>query len=81
MSTWRDERVSGRTLPPKNTKPFSSNNSSEHSADCGPLKVLLHPQFGFFRLSYSGKVYFVAITGKLGLVRWTHVNSQVSCDG
>lgn len=62
-STRRKWRLSGRTLPPKHTEALSSNNSTEHSA----VKVLLRQQFGFFRLSYSGKVYFVAVPGKLGV--------------
>lgn len=62
-STRRKWRLSGRTLPPKHTEALSSNNSTEHSA----VKVLLCQQFGFFRLSYSGKVYFVAVPGKRGV--------------
>lgn len=54
-----------QTLPPKHTEAFSSNNSAEHSA----VKVLLCQQLGFFRMSYSGNVYFVAVPGKLGVSR------------
>lgn len=57
----------------------SKTTEMKNSADREPLKVLSHLKFGFFGLSYSGKVYFVTITGKLGLVNESHVGSQVCC--
>ncbi len=49
----------------------------KYSLDWEPLKGLSHVEFRFFGLSYSGKVYFVTITGKLGLVNECHMDSQV----
>lgn len=62
------KKASGATLTPQNTKTFLKKTiEMKYSSDWEPLKMISHLEFGFFGLSYSGKFYFVTLTGKLGL--------------